>query len=415
LPRPRIFVSHSAREPEASELLGQLAEALRAADFDPYVADERIRRGDDFVDKLRGELSTCAGAVMMLSPRALKSHWVQQEAMVLTMRHAREKDEFPLLPLLICGTTREALKRSRLGVLGLPNLHAPRADPAVAVPEIVGMFQQLIGPPRPLHELELIIANLLDRVNDGLLQIVAEELEVDLAGWQPHGRQMTVARHLLCTDLFHFSRAMRKIADIIDKPIRFINIVFPFTWIDGRAAAPLAEAAIGTAPRPSLAINSDQRETVAWYVRRACARSETWPVVDPGVAEGESYDEALANHVRDAILIDILGYSKDDKVSDAKFAEELEKSEKRDGPIFVLLRRYVDATSVAKLQQRFPRSVFVVLAGPEAFGQPVTAGVPMLTPWLDPSVESESLDEYDKLIDDIDAQGRPVTFRSAGH
>lgn len=397
MPKPRIFVSHSAKEPEANALLGQLADALRTADFDPYVADERMRRGDNFVDKLREELSICAGAVILLSPTALKSYWVQQEVMVLTLRHAQEKDGFPILPLLICGTTRDAVKTSRLGVLGLPNLHAPTADRAAAVPEIVGMFRQLIGPPRPLRELELNVAALLDRVNDDLLHIAAEELEVDMAGWQPRGMRHAVARHLLAADLAHFSKAMAKIGGVIDQPILLINLIFPFTWIDGQAAAPLAEAATGTAPRLSLAINSDRKETGRWYVHRACTRWPPWPVVETGVAEGESYDEALVKHVREALL-EILGYFSDDEVPDARLAAELEQSEQVDGPIFILLPPSADATSVARLREHFPRPVFVVLTGPQAHDQFAAAGIRVLTPLLDPSVERESLRGYDRLV-----------------
>lgn len=407
MPKPRIFISHSAKEPEAKELLGLLAEALRTAGFDPFVAGENIKRGHDFVKRLRQELKMCVGAVMLLSPKALKSPWVQNEAMVLTMRHEDEQDEFPILPLLICGATRDRLKTSSLGSFGLPNLHAPTAEPAVAVPEIVDMFKQLMGPPRPLLELELIISNLMKHVDDGLLRIMAEELEVDLADWQPRGRQLAVAQQLLCSDLLHFSRAIQKVIDIIDKPIRFINIVFPFTWINGEAAAPLAEAAVRAAPRPSLAINSDEKNTVTWYVRRACCSTEEWPVVDPGVPEGEAYDEVLAKYIRDAILAKIADPFKVKQISDAKFAEELEKSEKRDGPFFVLLRRYVDAKSVSKLQQCFPQVIFVVLAGPDDIAQSAAGGVRMLTPLLDQSVESESLDEYDWLMKKIDARDRP--------
>ena len=47
LPQPRIFVSHSAKEPEAKALLRCLAEALSAAGFDSYIADLKMRRGDD--------------------------------------------------------------------------------------------------------------------------------------------------------------------------------------------------------------------------------------------------------------------------------------------------------------------------------------------------------------------------------
>lgn len=393
MPQPRIFISHSAKEPQAKALLSCLAKALRAAGFNPYIADLRMRRGDNFKKKLWKELYTCQGGILVLSPAALTSNWVYTEASVLVVRNSTEGHKFPLLPVLIAGTTFADVKNSNIGKLGLSDLHAPLAEASVAAAEIAELLTEVYSPPGPLHVIEATIASMLSRVNDDVVEMTAAALNVDIAQWQPYGKRQALAREMLHADPAGFWRAMNQIGSIVDDPVRMIDLIFPFTWIDEKSAAPLAEAAHGASPRPSMAVNSRRATTGRWYVRRACPRPESWQVAETIESEAESNDQGLVDEVR-RTLLDVLCYDWGEDVSDAELAEALTRFEQRDGPIFVLLPPLADAVTVRTLREHFPGLVFLVLMGEIAAGQGPPGGVRMLLPLLDPKLERDSYQDY---------------------
>jgi TIR domain len=400
-------VSHSAKEREARSLLRGVSKALREAGFDPYVADERMKRGAEYKEELYEQLRNCSGAILLLSPSALSSDWVYDEAVLLAERHRQEKGEFPLLPFLIAGVTREELKKSRLTRLAIPDLHSPRTDAADAAAEIVAILTELFSPPTPLYQLEAIIADRLGRVSGDVLTLVADELGMDTSRWHPRGKQHAIARQLLSTDRDHFIRAITKIISVIDDPFGFIEMIFPFTWIDRQAVVPLTEAATGPPPRLSMAINSEEERTGRWYVRRACPVPNPWRVEQALGEGGETWDQGLAGEVRTLVIGALFGYDWDAEVSDAVLAKKLKRHERLFGPICILLPSLADEVTITAMKDNFPSLIFLVLTG----DHPHPGGVRMLIPLLDRNVEEESHSDYKLLTNSF--QPAPQSRRGA--
>src|SRR3954452_11995502 len=76
---PRVFISHSAKEWDAREMLNVLIETLRNEGFDPMIDSELLRNGELWWERLQQELQ-CSHAVMALvSPSALQSPHVLRE------------------------------------------------------------------------------------------------------------------------------------------------------------------------------------------------------------------------------------------------------------------------------------------------------------------------------------------------
>ena len=146
------------------------------------------------------QLTTCHGAILILSPAALVSRWVNTEAGVLMARHSKEGHKFPLLPVLIAGTSRADVKNSDLARIGLPDLHAPRVEAGVVATEIADLLSEFYAPPGPFHALEAIIASMLSRVNDDAVDLAASALNMDTTRWQPYGKRKALARELLRAD-----------------------------------------------------------------------------------------------------------------------------------------------------------------------------------------------------------------------
>src|SRR5262249_31808426 len=210
---------------------------------------------------------------------------------------------------------------------------------------------------------------------------------------------LAVAREMLRSSPASFAKAMNKFGDgVVENPVDIIDLVFPFTWIDERSAAQLADAAREAQDRPSLAVNSRETMTGRWYVRRACPEPRCWDVAETAGAEGEAYDQALENQVRQAIL-EPLGYGWDDEVPAADLAARLRiYEEDSGGPIFVLLPALADEITMTKLRKSFPGLVFLVLLGDVKEGEPEPGGVQMLKPLLAEGVERGIHDRYWVLI-----------------
>ena len=84
--KPRVFISHSAREDaEALELLDALSAALEE-EFAVRVDKDHLKLGDNWRNTLNTWIGGCDAAIVLLSSKALKSAFVAYEASILTFR-----------------------------------------------------------------------------------------------------------------------------------------------------------------------------------------------------------------------------------------------------------------------------------------------------------------------------------------
>ncbi|MFG0319420.1 MAG: toll/interleukin-1 receptor domain-containing protein, partial [Planctomycetota bacterium JB042] len=77
--RPRIFISHSAKEEGAGAFLDGLAAALEGEGFDVLLDRERLHAGDDWFGCISNWVEYCHGAIVLFSPAALRSEFVSFE------------------------------------------------------------------------------------------------------------------------------------------------------------------------------------------------------------------------------------------------------------------------------------------------------------------------------------------------
>jgi len=88
-----IFISYSHQD---SEYAHRLAKALEAASFDVWI-DGRIDFGTTWPRIIQENLDTCAAFIVIMTPRAYESDWVQNE-----LNRAKRKGK-PMFPLLLEG------------------------------------------------------------------------------------------------------------------------------------------------------------------------------------------------------------------------------------------------------------------------------------------------------------------------
>jgi hypothetical protein len=73
----RLFLSYARAD---AELAVSLATSLRARGMDVFVDQDRLKGGDDFVERLAREIERRDGVLLLLTPAGAESRWVQGEA-----------------------------------------------------------------------------------------------------------------------------------------------------------------------------------------------------------------------------------------------------------------------------------------------------------------------------------------------
>ena len=74
--RPRVFVCHSSRDKATAR---KLCTELRKSDIEPWIDDEQIAIGDDFVKAMERGLTECDFVTVLLTPNFLAGPWAQEE------------------------------------------------------------------------------------------------------------------------------------------------------------------------------------------------------------------------------------------------------------------------------------------------------------------------------------------------
>jgi hypothetical protein len=402
-PRPAIFVSYSAKEPEIKALLKQIGLTCRNR-FELYIAEEKMRLATPFRNELATQLLSCEGAIILLSPAALKSDEVRTEVEFLDNRRRALGDRFPFLPFLVAGANLEMLKKSPLDKLGLSTLHLPDATGDAAT-QIAAVLEQHCPARGDFYRLEIVVSELLaEGIHDRVLELAAESLDIDINSLIPSARHLAVARQMLSVELTRFEIVMGLFSPLLRDPIAIIERVLPFTWIAPEAVRPLIEAANPQGHRPAMAINSALSITGRWYVRRACPEPDCWAVAETVDPEHELFDAALALEVR-RVIRELLKFRDGEIVSEAELADEVVHHERVRGPIFILLPAPSDHLTVTLLRDQFPTVIFLILAGSDTIEGHLPEGVILLAPLLDPATERRSLRAYERLIS-APAEGR---------
>ena len=102
-----FFISHSSQDDDfVRELRAALADHGQAG----WVDSRELRGGDPLWPEIQKAIEDASAYAVVVSPDALQSKWVGKELRhALTLRDARGKDKFPVIPLSLDGT--------KLGVL----------------------------------------------------------------------------------------------------------------------------------------------------------------------------------------------------------------------------------------------------------------------------------------------------------
>lgn len=116
----RVFISHSAKDAIADDVLNKLYENL-SQNFEVLLDRERLEPGVEWRLELFSWLERCHGAVILLSEDALESSWVLQESTILNWRRHYEKD-FTLIPVLLPSVNQGRLETGWFSAIDLTRI-----------------------------------------------------------------------------------------------------------------------------------------------------------------------------------------------------------------------------------------------------------------------------------------------------
>jgi TIR domain len=72
----KVFISHARKD---IALVRKVASALKASGFEVWEEDQEIFPGENWAEKVAQALKECEAMVVLLTPEALSSSWVQDE------------------------------------------------------------------------------------------------------------------------------------------------------------------------------------------------------------------------------------------------------------------------------------------------------------------------------------------------
>lgn len=106
---PRVFICHSSRDKATAR---QLCSSFRANNIEPWIDDEQIAVGDDFVKAMEQALMECDFVTVVLTPNFLIGPWAQEEYRMTLERQVRS-GAVRLLPALFETCNLPAFLRSK--------------------------------------------------------------------------------------------------------------------------------------------------------------------------------------------------------------------------------------------------------------------------------------------------------------
>lgn len=382
MPKPRVFISHSAKEPDTGAFLFELRDALSREvngehQFEVLLDKDGLQLGDYWRSTLNLWIGGCDAAIVLLSPSALKSTFVAYEASILSYRKTVDPN-FRLFPVLIKPVRHEDVIESPLKPSQITEIQDVTViDNNTSVAAIEAILDGLAGlnrykTPAERHATEL--AKILQKLDKEDLEFEAARLDIDLSTWIPNeDLALTLALKLIGAGLTKASPTIKALrARFI--PLRrreltqlMIDLVAS-SWVDYKAAAILPKVARAR-KRQCVAVPACKELTATMYVIVAGLLDSNRLPIDPWLAPGvpaivgevinpQKAPPELIVSIEKALRTSL-------KVGKSQDFKKALKNQTDHEPVFLALPSNpgIPAKWLEDLQENFPGVTFFLLLG----------------------------------------------------
>ena len=279
LPRPQIFVSHSAHDGCARAVREAVVDCLRAEGFEVLIDEQQFSPGEAWRPRLDDWLHVCDGALVILTPEAAESRYVFYETTLLRNRARSQPDIFTFVPLRFSNVTDEMLIRHmdplQLGEIQQVEVNVGATDMPMSAQEVMEigrraweevreLLQPAISRRQPRHMIEQLLIDLLFQ-HFSLASLHEMHKRLSLGGQLAGAKKdqcITLARALLDFDAVPLGPdRFDKLASVAPQMYACmgrqhaqtaLNCIVPFCWVHPEAAKMLEQVA------------SAERRAVAW-------------------------------------------------------------------------------------------------------------------------------------------------------
>lgn len=431
--RPKVFISHSAKDPLARRLMDSLADALNATGkFDILLDKRALEPSDEWRAAIDEWILRCDAAVIILSKDAVESQYVLYETTLLRGRWKTRKD-FTLIPIRFADVTTEMLEDA-MGPLQLGEIQhvlvsreAGDGDAKVAeetTRRVLELLKPLPDRFAGRHEFEDALTTILYHqvaTDEGLEEINKQLLGGTMMAGAKRDKAVALARALLELDeargvgrFVKIEPVMERMHNIISNVgfvRRVINIVTPFCWVDPETALNLLV----------IAARESQPRLVAWrrrwslseemhLCRGYCSRGFKLVVVSDSCS-GQLKDDL--EHVRRCLGERLC---RDQDATEERIKTLINDLEAEGKPTFLVMpAKPVDGEFIKALQAQWRRVTFIFHDRGLTKEQMTAWGLGQavfLEPLLDPKAEDTAFARWGALLEltgvdsDLIDQGR---------
>jgi hypothetical protein len=355
MPRPRIFISHAAKDDPT--LLRAIRAALEAQNFDVLLDEKLLAGGDDWRNEIYTWIFRAHGAVVVFTETAKDRPWVKFELTALLQR--RLLDGIKVVPVLVPPLTDAALREQQFDPHDIARLQAVTIAAANAneIASLVALFDELarkLGPKTPFEFLQGVIEKTL-KVDTDVLENTA--LAIDPAAQSTN--KPSVAAVLLYAPAGKLPAALQQLGSELTQSEleKILSIVTPF-WIDPKSIIDIAREATASAPHRILLLNTTNDVIAAMYVRRAALQYPlSWALIPVTAAAGDDPVGSVRAELRDWFRRNnpMLTNAKPEEV-DASIAATL-------APVVVVVPSALKIERIAELRDHYATCIFISLAG----------------------------------------------------
>ncbi|MCA1633900.1 MAG: toll/interleukin-1 receptor domain-containing protein [Acidobacteria bacterium] len=402
--KPRIFISHSARNDDETMTLLDSVSAALADDFAVHVDKDHLKAGDDWRHTLNTWIGGCDAAVLLLSPKALKSDFVAYEISILAFR--AKLSGIKVIPVFLKGVDEEAVRSGRLEPANLPATQGVKEeDTQKIIARLKEVLAEVVRSKTPVDEQAAYLETYFAPFLNALLTDCLRDTGFDLGSWEPPGNpRLSLAVRMMTLGLRRAEAPLRRMRAVLNRE-KTMDAVFELvatSWVDLRAAARLCELATGENERRALAVNASQQLIARTYVLRAARlpAEDSWRVVEVnGVFGGQTVAEIVAELKGriEAALAQVFNLKPGRTVHDA-----LASYDRRSEPVFVLLpAEGMSCEVVSGLRGAFRTVTFFFLAGNDAANRSLLSGmsVEYLAPELSKGFADAFCNQYEDTKD----------------
>lgn len=281
MPKPRVFISHSARgDDRALALLTLLDQRLRQDGFEVLLDRKGLEVGDSWEYKIGTWLDRCHAAIVLVTTKALASHYVKFEVSNLLHRWQHQggvAGTFPLLPVLVEPLTEPELT-GFYSVVNLWSVQRLGPDTDAAIADALAGKLAILKQPNAAGGIDQRLAgnvgSILRKVDDDSLTEVAQSMGVDTSEWPAVNVAPLLADALISSRTADVWDAITRLQPRLHDAALFRNLfdlLMP-CWVGPESARALEAVTVAAGPRCAVMSGKTTRFTPEMHLARAKAQ-----------------------------------------------------------------------------------------------------------------------------------------------